>query len=133
MSNGASGMDRALVQFLGLVICSNAGRDRHNVQPDFPLSPFFLFAVLCFNRPWFSSLCLLMSAVEPTLEGTTQPERNTETTRITSDCLQWAIGEGRRTTHEMILLCPSLQAVGRCIPLCLVLGFATFVAFGNWY
>ena len=33
------------------------------------------------------------------------------------------------TTHEMILLCSSLQGVGRCIPLCLVLGFATFAAF----
>ena len=33
------------------------------------------------------------------------------------------------TTHEMILLCSSLQGVRRCIPLCLVLGFATFVAF----
>ena len=26
------------------------------------------------------------------------------------------------TTHEMILLCSSLQGVRRCIPLCLVLG-----------
>ena len=33
------------------------------------------------------------------------------------------------TTHEMILLCSSLQGVGRCIPWCLVLGFAAFVAF----
>ena len=32
------------------------------------------------------------------------------------------------TTHEMILLCSSLQGVGRCIPLCLLLGFATFSA-----
>ena len=32
------------------------------------------------------------------------------------------------TTHEMILLCSSLQGVGRCILLCLVLGFATFSA-----
>ena len=36
------------------------------------------------------------------------------------------------TTHEMMLLCSSLQGVGRCIPLCLVWGFATFVAFGNF-
>ena len=36
------------------------------------------------------------------------------------------------TTHEMVLLCSSLQGVGRCISLCLVLGFATFVAFGNF-
>ena len=33
------------------------------------------------------------------------------------------------TTHEMILLCSSLPGVGTCIPLSLVLGFATFVAF----
>ena len=33
------------------------------------------------------------------------------------------------TTHEMILLCPFLQCVRTCIPLCLVLGFATFAAF----
>ena len=32
------------------------------------------------------------------------------------------------TTHKMILLCSSLQGVGRCSPLCLVLGFATFSA-----
>ena len=36
------------------------------------------------------------------------------------------------TTHEMILSCPSLQGVGRCIPLSLVLGFATLVAFGKF-
>ena len=36
------------------------------------------------------------------------------------------------TTHEMILLCSSVQGVGRCIPLCLVLGFGTFVAFGKF-
>ena len=36
------------------------------------------------------------------------------------------------TTHEMKLLCSSLQGVGRCIPLCLVLGFATFAAFGKF-
>ena len=41
-----------------------------------------------------SSLCLLMSTVEPTEEGTPQPKRNKETTRSTTDCLQWAIGEG---------------------------------------
>ena len=41
----------------------------------------------------FSSLCLVMSTVEPTEEGTTQPKRNKETTRSTTDCLQWAIGE----------------------------------------
>ena len=35
-----------------------------------------------------------MSAVERTAEGTTQPKRNKETTRSTTDCLQWAIGEG---------------------------------------
>ena len=35
------------------------------------------------------------------------------------------------TTHEMILLCSSLQGVSRCIPLCLLLGFATFAAFGK--
>ena len=34
-------------------------------------------------------------------------------------------------THEMILLCSSLQGVGRCIPLWLVRGFATFAAFGK--
>ena len=33
------------------------------------------------------------------------------------------------TTHEMILLCPSLQGVKRCIPSCLILCFATFAAF----
>ena len=35
------------------------------------------------------------------------------------------------TTHEMILLCSSLQGVRTCIPLCLVLGFAPFAAFGK--
>ena len=29
-------------------------------------------------------------------------------------------------THEIILSCSSLQGVGTCIPLCQVLGFATF-------
>ena len=33
------------------------------------------------------------------------------------------------TTNEMILLCPSLQGVRRCIPLCLMSCFATFAAF----
>ena len=36
------------------------------------------------------------------------------------------------TTDEMIVLCSSLQAVGRCILLCLVLGFATFSASGKF-
>ena len=36
------------------------------------------------------------------------------------------------TTHEMILMCSSLQGVGRCIPLCLVLGLATFAASGKF-
>ena len=35
------------------------------------------------------------------------------------------------TTHEMILLCSSLQGVGTCISFCLVLGFASFAAFGK--
>ena len=35
------------------------------------------------------------------------------------------------TAHEMILLCSSLQGVRTCILLCLVLGFATFAAFGK--
>ena len=35
------------------------------------------------------------------------------------------------TTHEMILLYSSLQGVGRCIALCLVLGFANFSASGK--
>ena len=35
------------------------------------------------------------------------------------------------TTHAMILLCSSLQGVGTCIPLCLVVGFATFAALGK--
>ena len=34
------------------------------------------------------------------------------------------------TPHEMIPLCSSLQAVGRCISLCLVLGFAAFGKLG---
>ena len=33
------------------------------------------------------------------------------------------------TTHEMILLCSSLQGVKRCIPLCLIVGVATFGKF----
>ena len=45
------------------------------------------------GRHLFSSFCLLMSTVEPDVEGTTQPKRNKETTRSTTDCLQWAIGE----------------------------------------
>ena len=35
-------------------------------------------------------------------------------------------------THEVILLCSSLQGVGRCFFLCFLLGFATFVAFGKF-
>ena len=35
-------------------------------------------------------------------------------------------------THEIILLCSSLQGGGRCILFCLVLGFATFAAFGKF-
>ena len=35
-----------------------------------------------------------MSTVEPIAKGTTQPKRNKETTRSTTDCLQWAIAEG---------------------------------------
>ena len=54
----------------------------------------FFVAVLSFDRSLFSSLCLLMSTVEPTEEVTTEPKRNKETTRTTTDCLQWAIGEG---------------------------------------
>ena len=50
-------------------------------------TPFF--AVLCFDRSLFSPLCLLMSTVEPTEEGATQPKRNKETTRSATDCLQW--------------------------------------------
>ena len=40
------------------------------------VSPPFLFflVVLCFDRPLLSSLCLLMSTVEPTAEGTAQPK-----------------------------------------------------------
>ena len=66
------------------------------VQADLfpPPLVFFSLVVLCFDRPLLSSLCLLMSTVEPTAEGTTQPKRNKETTRSTTDRLQWAIGEG---------------------------------------
>ena len=35
------------------------------------------------------------------------------------------------TTPGMTLLCPSLQGVGTCVPLCSVLGFAPFAAFGT--
>ena len=54
---------------------------------------FIFFAVLCCDRSLFSSRCLLRSTVEPTEEAT-QPKRNKETTRSTTDCLQWANGEG---------------------------------------
>ena len=37
------------------------------------------------------------------------------------------------TTHKMIMLCSSLQRVGRCIPLCLVPSFATFSASRKFY
>ena len=36
------------------------------------------------------------------------------------------------STHEGILLCSSLRSVGRCILLCFILGFATFVAVGKF-
>ena len=36
------------------------------------------------------------------------------------------------TAHEMILLCSSLQGVGRCIPLCLVLGSGFCHLFSLW-
>ena len=70
--DGASVIEMTLVRFLGVAICKNPGRSL------------------------FSSLCLLMSTVQPTEEGTTEPNRNKETTRSTTDCLQWAIGEGIR-------------------------------------
>ena len=35
------------------------------------------------------------------------------------------------TADKMILLCSSLQGVRTCLLLCLVLGFATFAAFGK--
>ena len=55
---------------------------------------FFFLVVLCFDRPLLSSLCLLMSTVEPTAEGTTQPKRNKETTRgtVCSGQLEKALG-----------------------------------------
>ena len=55
---------------------------------------FFFLVVLCFDRPLFSPLYLLMSTVEPTAEGTTQPKRNKETTRSTicSRQLEKALG-----------------------------------------
>ena len=40
-------------------------------------------------------------------------------------------GSSDMTTHEMILPCSSLQGVRTCIPLCLVVDFATFAAFGK--
>ena len=87
------------------------------------LSPpplFFFLVVLCFDRPLLSSLCLLMSTVEPTAEGTTQPERNKETTRSITDCLQWAIGEG----IGQYLCCTNTQGEGQngklCCTLCAV-------------
>ena len=46
---------------------------------------FFFFAVLWFYRSLFSSLCLWMSTIKPTEEGTTQPKRNKETTISTTD------------------------------------------------
>ena len=63
----------------------------------------------CFFLPY-----LLMSTVEAT--------RSTIYTKRSSNM----------TTHEMLLLCSSLKGVGTCIPLCLVLGFGTFVAFGKF-
>ena len=50
-----------------------------------------------------------MSDVEPTEEGTTQPKRNQETTRSTTDCLQWAIGEG----IGQYLCCTDTQGEGQ--------------------
>ena len=57
--------------------------------------PFFFFlVVLCFDRPLLSSLCLLISTVERTEEGATQPKRTKETTRSTicSGQLENALG-----------------------------------------
>ena len=89
-------VDRSLVQLPVLSARCPTGRDcKGSSQAYFPPPPFFFFlVVLCFDRPLLSSLCLLMSTVEPTAEGTRQPKRNKETTRRTTDCLQWAIGEG---------------------------------------
>ena len=64
-------------------MCSSQGKDR---GAQFNLFPPFFFAVLCFDRSLFSSFCLPMSIAEPTEEGTTQPKRNKETTRSTTDC-----------------------------------------------
>ena len=63
-------------------------RSRLTYSPPF----FFFLVVLCFERPLLS--CLLMSTVEPTAEGTTQPKRNKETTRSTicSGQLEKALG-----------------------------------------
>ena len=71
--------------------------------------PFFFFALLCFDRSLFSSLCLLMSAVEPTEEGTTHPNSNQETTRSTTGCLQWASGE----SIGQYLCCTDTQGEGQ--------------------
>ena len=75
----------------------------HTVQP------VFFLAVLCFGRLLFSSLCVLMSTVEPIEELTTQPKRNKETTRSTTDCLQWAIGE----SIGQYLCCTDTQGEGQ--------------------
>ena len=102
-----------------------------------------------------------MSTIEPDEEGTTQPKRNKETTRSTTQCLQWAIGESigqhlcRTDTQgegqngkPYCTLCAvwlsskgailkdhvlgkNKKGIGRCILLCLLLGFATFIAFGK--
>ena len=58
-----------------------------------------------------------MSTVEPTEEGTTQPKRNKETTRSTTDCLQWAIGED--IGHS--LCCTDTQGEGQNGKLCCIL------------
>ena len=51
---------------------------------------FVFFSVLCFDKSLFSSFCLLMSTVERTEEGTTQPKRNQEYYRL------FAVGTWRR-------------------------------------
>ena len=81
--NGASVIERTLVLFLGgnLQQPWQGQEQGYKAQPVF----FFFFVVLCFDRLLVSSHCLLVSTVEPTEEGTTEPKRNKETTRSTTD------------------------------------------------
>ena len=107
---------RSLVQLPVLSARCPTGRDcKGSSQAYFPPVSFFL-VVLCFGRPLLCSLCLLMSIVEPTAEGTTQPKRNKETTRVPQTVCSWQLEKALGNTY--VVQTPRVKVeMGNCIVL----------------